>query len=325
VTIRVAVIDDWLGVARQSADWGTLQARTTVDFFEDPFPNEAAAATALEPYDIVLPMRERQLFPASLLKQLPKLKLLALTGYGLGHVDVACCGEQGILCCGSGIYTPAATAEMALALILAAQRDIVVGDSNVRSGLFQRGIAIGRRLDGAVLGIAGLGKIGSKLASYGQALGMDVIAWSPHLTEDRAQAAGAKLVSKAELFATSDVVSIHLAYAEATHMIVGRDDLSRMKSGALLVNTARAQLIDETAMISAVSAGHIRAALDVYPEEPLPGGSVYKALPSSVLSPHMGFSVEQSMQVFYEQSIENIIAFLDGQPKRVINPAIDPG
>lgn len=325
MTVRVAVIDDWLGVASQSTDWSALQSRAQVDFFAAAFADENAAAAALEPYDIVVPMRERLHFTDTLLERLPRLKLLALTGYGLGHINTGSCAAQGILCCGSGAYTPAATAELALGLILAAQRGIVAGDTNIRQGQFQEGLSIGRRLDGAILGIAGLGKIGSRVASLGIALGMEVIAWSPHLTAERAAAAGVQAVAKKELFLRSDVISVHLAYSTATHGIIGQDEIAAMRLGGLLVNTARAQLVDETAMVDAVHAGRIRVALDVFPHEPLSLETTYRGLPNSVLSPHLGFSVEQSMETFYRECVENIISYLDGAPKRILNPTPSPG
>jgi phosphoglycerate dehydrogenase-like enzyme len=318
-TLKVAVIDDWQRAARAAADWSALEARAQVQFFSEPFTDEAAAAAALAPFAIIVPMRERLPFPRSLLERLPQLQLLALTGYSARHVDMAYCAARGIVCCGSGAYSPAAPAEMTLGLMLAAARQITAGDAAMRQGGFQSGIAPGQVLEGQTLGLIGLGRIGSRVAVYARALGMHVLAWSTNLSEQQALQAGATRVSKSDLLRQSDIVSLHLMLSERSRGTLGAADLALMKPGALLVNTARGALIDEPALLAALRAGAIRAALDVYDREPLPSSHPLRALPNTVLTPHLGFTTISTFAGFYGQSVENILAFLDGHPIRIVS------
>jgi phosphoglycerate dehydrogenase-like enzyme len=315
---RVAVIDDWQRAARTAADWSALEARAQVQFFSEPFADDAAAAAALAPFAIIVPMRERLPFPRSLLERLPQLRLLALTGYGVRHVDMAYCAAHGIVCCGSGAYSPAAPAEMTLGLMLAAARQIAAGDAAMRHGGFQSGIAPGQVLEGQTLGLIGLGRIGARVAAYARAMGMHVIAWSTNLSEQQALQAGATRVGKSELMGRADIVSLHLVLSERSRGTLGTAELALMKPGALLVNTSRGPLVDEPALLAALRVGRIRAALDVYDREPLPSGHPLRALPNTVLTPHLGFTTESTFAEFYGQSVQNILAFLDGHPIRVV-------
>jgi phosphoglycerate dehydrogenase-like enzyme len=318
--LRVAVTDDWQNAAAGCADWSALAGVGEVEFFSRPFANEREAARALADFDVILPMRERMQFPRSLLQQLPRVRLLALTGMGTRHVDIEYCNERGILCCGSGAYSPAATAEFTLALILAAARHVPRADAAMRVGEFQENVPLGLVLEGATLGIIGLGRIGARVASYGRALGMRVLAWSQNLTEEQAKNAGAERATKERLLQQSDIVSLHLILSERSRNIVGATELALMKPGAILVNTSRGPLIDETALLASLHAGRIIAAVDVYNEEPLPPQHPLRSAPNTVLTPHLGFGTSQVFAVFYRESVENIQAFMRGTPLRVLNP-----
>jgi len=316
---RVAVLDDWQDAARASADWSRLGARATLEFFGAPFAGEDEAADRLAPFDIILAMRERTPFPASLIRRLPRLRMFGLTGSRAALVDMAFMRDRGITVCltdsGPGAES---TAELALALMLAAARDIPAASAAARSGAFQRGTKPGMLLDGKTLGVIGLGKIGTRLAKFGNALGMHVQAWSENMTAERAAAAGAAFVPKDELLATSDVVSLHLVLSERTLGLIGRDELAKMKPGAILVNTSRANLVDEAALIEAVEAKRIVAALDVFREEPLPVNHPLAHCRNAVLTPHLGYSTQEVLAVFHAQQIENTLAYLDGKPIRTM-------
>lgn len=318
---KVAVLDDWQGAAEGSADWSALRARAEVVFFQEAFADADEAARSLADVDIVMAMRERTAFPATLVRKLPKLKLFAMTGRRAASIDLEALVAQGVTVCyadggGSGF----ATSELALGLMLAAARHIAAADAGMRAGRFQDGIPAGMELSGKTLGIIGLGRLGGRFARFALALDMTVIGWSQNLTRERAAEAGATLVSKEELLSTSDVVSVHLVLSPRTRGILGAADLARMKPGAILINTSRGPLIDEAALIDAARAGRIVAALDVYDREPLPADHPLRTLPNTVLTPHLGYVTAETMGAFYAQSIENALAFLDGRPKRVLPP-----
>lgn len=318
---RIAVLDDWQGVARASAEWAPLEARADVRFYAEPFTSEDAAATALADASIVLAMRERTPFPRRLVDRLPRLAMFGLTGHRAGLIDIAGLIESGVTVCHTeGGPGGESTAELALALLLAAARGIPQADASVRSGHFQEQAPKGIVLAGKTLGLVGLGRIGAMMARYGTALGMHVQAWSPNLTPERAAQAGARAVDKAALFATSDAISIHLVHSPRTRGIIGRAELESMKPGAILVNTARAPLVDEAALEAVVGAGRIVAALDVFDREPLPANHPLAQSRNTVLTPHLGYSVLEVYRVFYMQSVENALAFLDGKPIRVLAP-----
>lgn len=322
--VKVAVLDDWQGVARGSADWRPLQARGEVTFFADAFPTEDAAAAALADFDILLAMRERTKFTGSLLRRLPKLRMLGTTSARTLSLDMATATERGIVVCNTGSGPGlAATAEIALGLLIASARGLAAGDAAIRAGGFQGGVPVGSALEGKTLGLLGLGRIGSRMARYGQALGMDVIAWSQNLTAEKAQAAGAALAaSKEDLLARADAVSIHLVLSDRTRGLVGRSEIARMKRGAILVNTSRGPIVDEAPLLDALREGRIVAGLDVFDQEPLPPDHPIRTAPNTVLTPHLGYGVKQVWAQFYPESVENALAFLDGKPVRVINPGV---
>jgi phosphoglycerate dehydrogenase-like enzyme len=321
MTHRIAVLDDWQRVARACADWAPLEARADVQFFAEPFVSEDNAAAALAGFDAILAMRERTPFPRSLVDRLPNLKMFGLTGVRAGKIELAYMQERGIVvCCTDGGPGVESTAELALALLLAAARRVPESEVSLRAGRFQLGAPAGFVLAGKTLGLVGLGRIGACMARYGNALGMTVLAWSQNLADERAAAAGATRVGKDELLDRADVVSLHLVLSPRTRGVLGATEIARMKRGAILVNTSRAPLVDEAALIAALRDGRIVAALDVFEREPLPAGHPLLACPNTVLTPHLGYSVLEVYRTFYAQCAENALAWLDGKPIRLLPP-----
>jgi phosphoglycerate dehydrogenase-like enzyme len=325
---RVAVIDDWQNAARGLIDWSPLEKRAEVVFFGRHFAadQEHEAAKLLKDFDVILLTRERSRFSESLIAKLPRLKMLSCTGSRAPNVDLEAATRRGIICTlTSGGHSPAPAAEMSLALLLAAARKVPEGDAAMRSGRFQEGIAPGINLEGRTLGLVGLGRIGAYMARYGKALGMRVLAWSQNLTEGRAREAGAELVTKERLFAEADAVSVHLVLGPRSRGLIGAEDFARMKKGAIFVNTSRGPIVDEAALLAAIRSGKIIAALDVYNTEPLPANNPFRHLTNTVLTPHLGFTTVEGLHAFYEPAMENILAFLDGKPKNLMNPDVLKG
>lgn len=319
--MKIAILDDWQDVARRYADWSLLASRADLTFFADAFDTEDEAAAALADFEILLTMRERTAFPETLLRRLPKLRMIGVTGAHVATLDLEACSRLGVVVCntaGGGPGAPFATAELALGLLIAAARAIPAADAAVRAGGFQRGVPVGLSLAGKTLGIVGLGRLGTRMARYAAALDMRVIAWSPNLTEARAQDAGARLVGKSDLMAESDAISLHMVLSSRSRGVIGAEDIGRMKQGAILINTSRGPLIDEAALVAAVRGGRIIAALDVYDREPPPRDHPLRAAGNTVLTPHIGYGVEETWRDFYPRSIENALAFLDGAPIRVL-------
>lgn len=322
--IRVAVIDDWQNIAAQSADWSVLQEKAQVVFFQKNFPAEAEdeASKELSSFDVILLMRERSSFREPMLKRLPRLKMISATGAKTPHIDAEYCTKNGIIISQSTASVAGYAAEMTLALMLAAARKVPLGDASMRAGKFQDGVGLGTVLRGRTLGIIGLGKIGTDMARYGTALGMRVVAWSQNLSNENARAVGAERLEKDQLLSQSDVVTLHLVLSERSRGVLGASELAKMKDGAILVNTSRGPLVDESALLKALQAGRIVAALDVYDVEPLPADHSIRYAPNTVLSPHLGFSTKEVFRDFYQGAIDNIIAFLEGSPIRVANPDV---
>jgi phosphoglycerate dehydrogenase-like enzyme len=318
---KVAVLDDSQHVAAASADWRRLNGRADVTILREPFATEDAAADALQGFDILVPMRERTPFPATLIARLPKLRMIALTGPRSPSLDIAACTAQRVVVCNTGgDHSSVATGELAFALMLAAARGLGEGHSAMRAGGWHEGLPVGFALAGKTLGLIGLGKLGGRMARYAQAFGMTTVAWSQNLTAEAAEAAGCRRLEKDELLAASDVVSIHLVLSDRSRGLVGARELGLMKPGALLVNTSRGPIVDEAALLSALHAGRIRAALDVYDQEPLPVDHPLRRAPNVMLAPHLGYGSDAVFRQFYGESLENIEAFLAGAPIRVMNP-----
>jgi phosphoglycerate dehydrogenase-like enzyme len=322
--MKVAVLDDWQSIARESADWSGLSTRADVTFFAKAFADEDEAATGLRDFDIVLTMRERTPLPGSLIGRLDRLKMLGITGVRNAVLDSAACTARGVVVCNTTGYpdSVSAPAELALGLLLAVVRDIPAADGGMRAGHFQEGIPAGITLAGKTLGLVGLGRLGACMARYGHALGMKVLAWSQNLTAETAAAAGAERVTKEELFSRCDAISVHLVLSPRSRHLIGTAEIGRMKPGAVLINTSRGPLIDEEALVLALEQRRIFAGLDVFDLEPLPANHRLRRVPNTVLTPHVGYTVVETMRHFYVQSVENAVAFLDGKPIRVTNPEV---
>jgi len=317
--MKIAILDDWQRIARSTADWSPLEARAEVVFFEAPFVDADDAAGQLADFDIIFALRERTPFPVSLIERLPKLKMFALAGFRAAMIDIAALIDRGVVVCGTdGGPSVESTAELALALMLAAARKIPAGDTAVRNGRFQVGTEAGFQLAGKTIGLIGLGRIGALMARYCTALDMEVLAWSPNLTDERAAAAGAIYAPLDSLLDRSDAVSMHLVLSERTRGVLGAPELARVKPGTIVINTSRAALIEQQALLDAVAEGRIVAALDVHYVEPMPPGHPFHAAHNTVLTPHLGYSVLDVYAVYLQQSVENILAYLDGTPTRVL-------
>ena len=319
--MRIAILDDWQGIAPGAADWASLGAECV--FYREGFGGPAGTIAALSGFDVVVAMRERTWLGPDVIPALTNLKLLTFTGPRNAAVDTPACTARGIVVCntvsqGSTSDTP----ELAFALLLAAARRIPQGDADMRAGRFQEHIPPGLGLDGRTLGLIGLGRIGARVAGYARAFGMTVLAWSTNLTDERAAEAGATRVAKHDLLARADAVSLHLVLSNRSRNTLTADDLALMKPGAILINTSRGPLVEEAALIDAVRAGRIFAALDVFDEEPLAADHPLRGLPNTVLSPHMGYVTQDNMRSFYLQSVENIRAWQAGTPIRVVNPEV---
>ncbi|SEH00333.1 Phosphoglycerate dehydrogenase [Nonomuraea solani] len=311
--LRCAVLDDYQGVALGLADWSRVRATS----FREHFTGLDDLVAAIHDCEIVVIMRERTPFTAEVFARLPSLRLLITSGARNAAIDLAAARAHGVTVCGtaSGSAPPV---ELTWALILGLTRHLLPEATAFRSdGPWQS--TIGGDLHGRTLGLLGLGKIGSRMAVIGRAFGMDVVAWSEHLTEERALECGARLVSKDALLAESDVVSVHLVLSDRTRGLVGERELSLMKPAAYLVNTSRAAIVDQDALVSALRAGRIAGAgLDVFEVEPLPAGHAFRTLPNVLATPHLGYVTELNYRTYFREAVEDIDAFLAGAPIRVI-------
>ncbi|MFL6097989.1 MAG: D-2-hydroxyacid dehydrogenase family protein [Blastococcus sp.] len=315
---RIAVLDDYQSVAARFADWSPVPEPVEVVAFPDHLADPDALVERLAPFDVVVAMRERTAFPRSVLERLPNLKLLVTTGRRNKSIDVAAANERGITVCGTGIL-PNGTAELTWGLILAVARHIPQEDASVRAGGWQQ--TVGTDLYGAQLGIVGLGGQGSQVARIGLAFGMDVVAWSQNLTDERAAEHGVRRVDREELFGTSDVVTVHLLWSKRTRGLIGADDFARMKPTAVFINTSRGPIVQEQALVDALEQNRIAGAgIDVYDQEPLPADSRMRTLPRTVLTPHLGYVTRGTYEVFYGEAVEDVAAWLAGDPIRVIEP-----
>jgi phosphoglycerate dehydrogenase-like enzyme len=320
--IRVAVLDDYQDVARAYADWSLLPEGTEVEVFRDHVADRVELVRRLQSFDVITAMRERTPFPRPVLEALPKLKLLVTTGMRNASIDLAAAGDLGITVCGTGSSTPPnrpgdPTAELAWGLILAVVRNIPQEDRRVRDGGWQQ--TVGVDLAGRTLGIVGLGRLGSQVAKVGHAFGMDVLAWSQNLTDEKAQAAGVRAVRKQELFSSADVISIHLVLSDRSRGLIGAAELELMRPTAYLINTSRGPIVDEQALLAALQEGRIAGAgIDVFDREPLPPDDPWRRAPRTVLTPHLGYVTEGTYRAFYAETVECVKAYLAGSPVRVL-------
>ena len=315
---QVALLDDYQGVALKLGDWARLGPDVRATAFHQNFATQDAAVAALQAFDVIVLMRERMPMPRGLIERLPNLKLLITTGMVNRSLDVAAATERGIVCCGtSGGDSASSTTETAWALMLGAARKLVYEDRRMRAGHWQS--TIGTILSGKTLGIVGLGKLGARMARVAQAFGMNIIAWSQNLTEDRALASGAQLVTKDELFARSDFITIHLVLSDRTRGLVGPAEFAHMKKNAILINTSRGPIIDEAAMIEALQAGRIGGVgLDVFNVEPLPADHILRTFDNAVLSPHLGYVSEGTYREYFDDIVDDIEKWRAGTPTRLL-------
>ncbi len=317
--MKIAILDDYHDVAKRYADWGSLGGDAEVQIFNNFIPDEQVEAT-LAPFDVIIAMRERTPFPAARIRALPRLRLLVTTGMRNNAIDMQACAAQGIVVSGAPGSADAntATAELAWAHILGLFKHLPAEDAAMRRGMWQTGMP--EPLAGKRLGVLGLGKLGAAVAKVGLAFGMDVVAWSPNLTDERAADAGVKRVDKHELFSTSDVVSLHLILSDRSRHIVDAAALAAMKPSAYLVNTSRAGLVDQEALIDALVKFRIAGAgLDVYDEEPLSPTDTVRDLDNVILTPHLGYVSRENFEAFYRNALEAVKAWHAGQPVRVLN------
>ena len=299
--IKVAVLDDFQKVSQEFADWSVLKEVAEVVVFDERLEN---VAEALHSFDIICVMRERTPLKADLLAALPNLRLIVSTGYRNASIDLEAAEKLGIVVKNTG-YVWSGAPEMTWALLMAIARKIPKENENFKSGKWQT--TIGTDLEGKTIGLVGLGNIGSKIASYAKAFGMNVIAWSENLTEEKANAAGAKLVTKETLFKEADFVSVHLVLSDRSRGIITGKDLNHMKSTAFFINTSRAPLVDEDALIDVLQKRKIAgAALDVFNQEPLPADHIYRGLDNLLATPHIGYVTENTYKVFYQDTVKAI-------------------
>ncbi|WP_151773325.1 D-2-hydroxyacid dehydrogenase family protein [Streptomyces abyssomicinicus] len=316
--LRCAVLDDFQDAALGSADWERLADRVEVVPFHEHFGSEDELASAVADFDIVVTLRERVAFPASLLDRLPRLRLLIASGMRNSVIDHAAAARAGVTVCGTGSLSHPPV-ELTWALLLGLARGLVTENEALRTGGPWQS-TVGADLHGRRLGVVGLGKLGTQVAAVGQAFGMDVVAWSPHLTADRAAAAGVGFVpAKEELLRTSDFVTLHLVLVETTRNIVGAAELALLKPDAYLVNTSRAGLVDQDALLAALREGRIAgAAVDVFDAEPLPADHPMRTAPRLLATPHLGYVSRANYRTYYREAVEDIEAWLAGEPVRVL-------
>jgi phosphoglycerate dehydrogenase-like enzyme len=307
-SMKVAILDDYQNVALTMADWSAVAKRAQIDVFNDHLADLDAVAARLKPYDVLAVMRERTPLRRELIERLPNLKMIASNAPRNASIDMAAAAERGITVTHSS-YSATPTVELTWALILAGARHIVAEAAALRRGEWQH--TIGDDLAEKTLGIVGLGSIGTRVAKVAQAFGMNVIAWSQNLTEERSTAGGAKLVSKEELFRQSDVITIHLVLSDRTRDLVGAPELALMRPTARLVNTSRGPIVVEAALIEALTAGKIAgAAIDVYDVEPLPVSHPYRKIQRLLATPHIGYVSRGLYERFYRDMAANIAAWL---------------
>lgn len=316
MSVQIAVIDDWQNVASGVVDWSVLQAVGNVHFLHDYPADTATMIERLKGFEVICVMRERSTFDKALLQGLPALKLLVTGGMRNAAIDIRAAKALEITVCGTDSYKHAAP-ELTWALIMASTRNVVAEATSLRAGHWQ--VGLGGDLYGKTLGILGLGSIGQKVAQFAQVFGMRVIAWSENLTPERAAQSGVTWVSKRELFEQADVLTVHLVLSDRSRGLVDAEALGWMKPSAHLVNTARGPIVDEQALVHALETGRLAgAALDVYAEEPLPVDHPFRRLPNVLATPHVGYVSQQNYRQFYSQMIENIHAWTNGLPIRVL-------
>ena len=318
--MRIVVLDDYQHVALTMADWSPVLEWASVDVFSDHVSDVTALGERLTPYDIIVLMRERTPMSKHLIEALPQVKLIVTTGRRNPVIDLDAARAHGVVVCSTD-SRPTAPVELTWALILGLARQLAVEDANIRADGWQT--TVGRDLSGKVLGVVGLGRLGTPVATIGQAFGMEVLGWSRSLTQERARPVGAEAVGLEELLVRSDVVTIHLPLNDGTRGLIGARELELMRPGALLVNTSRGPIVDEAALLAVLESNRLGGVgLDVYDVEPLPVDHPLRSAPRTLLTPHLGYVTEGTYQVFFNQVVEDILAFREGAPIRTLVPPL---
>jgi D-3-phosphoglycerate dehydrogenase len=314
---RVAILDDYQNVALKLAGWSSLKDKIDITVFDKPFASSDEAVRALKDFEIVCAMRERTQFNREVLTALPNLKLLLTSGMRNAAFDMDAAKERGITVCGTGGFGNA-TAALTIGLMLELTRHIGFENARMHAGEPWQ-ITMGEDVEGKTLGVVGLGKLGQKVATIAKALGMNVIAWSQNLTPEACAAAGVSYATRDELFAAADIITIHLILSKRTRGLIAAADLARMKPTAYLVNTARGPIVDEAALLHALQTRRIAGAgLDTFGQEPLPVDHPLRKLDNVVLTPHLGYVTQENYRRYYGDMVEDIAAWLDGKPVRVM-------
>ncbi|MGE4242201.1 D-2-hydroxyacid dehydrogenase family protein [Ramlibacter sp.] len=320
-SLRIAILDDYQQVALRYGPWERLSGRAELTVFSDNLADEDALAERLRPFDVVCLMRERTRITDSLLARLPRLKLIVTSAMVNAAVDIPAVQRRGIVMCGTSAEHTG-TPELTWMHILALARNLPAEQENLQRGGWQA--AVGRDLYGSTLGVLGLGRVGSRVARVGAAFGMRVIAWSPRLTPERAAEHEAECVTKEELFRRADFVTVSMKFRPSTVGLVGADEIALMKPTAYLINTARATIVDEDALLAALRSGRIAGAgIDVFDPEPLRSDHPFRALPNVLITPHIGYVTDATYRGFYTDTVEDIEAWLAGQPIRLVQPPTD--
>ena len=316
--VRAAILDDYQNVALKLADWSAVSKDVEIKVFDKPFASQAEAIKALQGFAVVVGMRERTPFPRQVIEALPDLKLLITTGMKNNSFDIKAAAERGVTVCGTGA-TGNPTAGIVFGLMLELTRHIGFENAQLKAGAPWQ-TTIGLDLEDLTLGIVGLGKLGQRVAAIGKAFGMKTMAWSQNLTPEKAKEAGVDYATREDLFAKSDFVSIHYQLSDRSRGLIAGDDIGRMKKSAYLINTARAPIVDQAALLKALQDKKIAGAgLDVFEVEPLPVDHPYRKLDNVVITPHLGYVSEQNYRKYFPDIVEDIRAFLDGKPVRVIS------
>jgi phosphoglycerate dehydrogenase-like enzyme len=317
---RCAILDDYQNVALKLADWSKVTKDVEVEVFTDAVRRgDADTIRDVKDFDIVVMMRERTRFPRAVTEALPKLKLLITTGAYNASIDVRACQERGIVVCGTGSFGNPTTG-ITFGLILELTRRIGWEHVRMKSGVPWQN-TLGMDLEGKTLGILGLGKLGTRVAEVAKAFGMKVIAWSQNLTPEKCKEAGVEYSSKDDLFRNADIVTIHLQLSDRTRGLITAKELGLMKKTAYLVNTSRGPIIEEKALLDALSKKQIAGAgLDVFDVEPLPLDHPYRTMDNAVITPHLGYASQQNYEKYYPDIVDDIRGFIDGKPTRVIAP-----
>jgi phosphoglycerate dehydrogenase-like enzyme len=323
--IKIAILDDYVNIALRSANWSLLKGKAEITVFDRHLSQEEAAS-ALPSFDVLCTVRERMSLPRSLFERLPNLRMVTIVGMSLPNLDMAAATDHGVIVCHSNFANPIfagianATPELTWGLLIATVRQMSLEDRRMRAGMWQS--TMGTILAGRTLGLLGLGRIGKRMATYGRAFDMNVIAWSQNLTDETATSVGARRVAKDELFRLSDILSIHVVLSDRTRGLVTARELGLMKPTSYLVNTSRGPIVVESDLIAALRQGRIAGAgLDVFEIEPPPPDHPLRSMDNVTLTPHLGYVTHETLRAFYTDTLDAVVAFADGNPIRVANPA----